>query len=71
MMPKREIVGFRQDVEGHWIADLACGHSQHMRHRPPFIERAWVVTEAGRAAKFGTRIECRLCGMEKAAEGDG
>lgn len=71
MVPERAIVGFRLDADGHWIADLACGHSQHMRHRPPFVERAWVVTAAGRAAKIGTRIDCRLCTVEEPAKSAG
>jgi tellurite resistance-related uncharacterized protein len=55
------VTGFRQDTEGDWVAELACGHGQHMRHRPPWTERAWVVTPGGRAAKVGVVIDCPLC----------
>ena len=55
------IVGFHQDDAGDWIAELACGHGQHMRHTPPWQERSWVTTEDGRQRKIGARIECVLC----------
>jgi hypothetical protein len=58
---RRAIVSFRQDEEGHWVAELVCGHSQHVRHKPPFVERPWVMTEQGRAAHIGTELECKLC----------
>jgi len=63
------ITGFRQDPEGDWIAELACGHTQHMRHRPPWQNRAWVTTEAGRAAKVGAAIECPSCRMPEPPDG--
>ncbi|SDG52538.1 Protein of unknown function [Limimonas halophila] len=59
--PQRAIVGFHQDDAGHWVAELACGHTRHMRHTPPFQNRAWVLTEAGRRAKLGVHIPCRKC----------
>ena len=55
------IVGFHQDADGDWIAELACGHGQHMRHRPPWTLREWVVTQEGRAEKLGVAIDCPLC----------
>ncbi|HVJ18093.1 MAG TPA: DUF3565 domain-containing protein [Polyangiaceae bacterium] len=55
------IVGFRQDDDGDWIAELACGHSQHMRHRPPWQLRAWVTTEDGRTGRLGAELDCPLC----------
>ncbi|WP_349257717.1 DUF3565 domain-containing protein [Povalibacter sp.] len=59
---QRCITGFRQDEEGHWIADLECGHSQHVRHNPPWFVRAWVTTEQGRCEALASmRLECRLC----------
>jgi tellurite resistance-related uncharacterized protein len=63
--PESSIVGFRQDEEGHWVADLACGHSQHVRHRPPMEVREWVVTEEGRRGRIGARLPCRLCRMPR------
>jgi putative acetyltransferase len=55
------IRGFHQDEEGYWVADLDCGHAQHMRHDPPWRERAWVMTESGRCSKMGGKVECREC----------
>lgn len=55
------IVGFHCDAEGDWVAELSCLHNQHVRHRPPFQERPWVTTDAGRAARIGSEIECPLC----------
>jgi hypothetical protein len=61
--PMRAITGFHQDDEGHWVAQLACGHSQHMRHQPPWQVRPWVVTEEGRGRMVGTAVPCRPCGL--------
>lgn len=58
---KRKITGFEQDEEGHWVALLDCGHRQHVRHKPPFIERPWVVERQSREAMIGETIECPLC----------
>ena len=55
------IVGFHEDDEKHWVAELSCGHQQHVRHRPPLIERPWVETEAGRLAKIGHAVVCAEC----------
>ena len=32
---QQAIVGFHLDEENHWVAELACGHGQHVRHDPP------------------------------------
>jgi len=58
---ERPITGFHQDAEHHWVAELSCGHFQHVRHNPPWIERPWVVTEAGRTAMLGHVLMCRKC----------
>lgn len=63
------IVGFHQDEVGDWVAELACGHGQHMRHRPPWQERPWVVTEAGRRTKLGAVIDCPLCDASRPPRG--
>ncbi len=65
----RSIVGFHADADGDWVAELSCYHRQHVRHRPPFQERAWVLDEAGRAARVGTPIECPLCDRAEFPEG--
>lgn len=57
----RKIVGYHQDEEGDWVAELECGHTQHVRHRPPWINRPWVVTPEGRASKLGQTLPCKLC----------
>ena len=58
---KRSILAFQRDEAGDLVARLDCGHRQHMRHRPPFIERPWTRTEAGRAAMIGKAVPCPLC----------
>lgn len=57
----RRITGFHQDADSHWVAELDCGHGQHARHDPPFVERPWVTTEEGRAARIGTALDCVRC----------
>lgn len=57
----RRIIGFHIDEEGDWVADLECGHTQHVRHRPPWFQRPWVVTEQGRASMLGYRLWCKYC----------
>jgi len=31
----QSIIGYHLDDQGDWVADLACGHGQHVRHQPP------------------------------------
>jgi tellurite methyltransferase len=58
---RRLITGFKIDEHGDWVAFLSCGHRQHVRHRPPFEERPWVVTEVGRRGKLGKPMDCIRC----------
>jgi hypothetical protein len=58
---KSRITGFTTDDEGHWVAELECGHRQHMRHRPPFERRDWVTTPEGRATRIGVAVNCKKC----------
>jgi hypothetical protein len=53
-----KIIGFHQDENGDWVAELECGHNQHVRHEPPWINRPWVVTQEGRAAFVGRDLPC-------------
>ena len=53
------ICGFHKDEENHWVAELECKHFQHVRHKPPFINRPWVVSEAGRSSMIGSTLECK------------
>ena len=57
----RKIVGFHVDAVGDWVADLECGHTQHVRHDPPWQNRPWVVTPEGRERFLGTALRCVLC----------
>jgi hypothetical protein len=57
----RRITGFHQDEELHWVADLECGHGQHVRHDPPWQVREWVTTSAGREQFLGRTLECVKC----------
>lgn len=58
---QQAIVGFYLDEENHWVAELACGHTQHVRHDPPWQNRPWVLTEQGRKKKLGVMLECKKC----------
>lgn len=57
----RKIVGYHKDDEDHWVAELECGHNQHVRHDPPFFKREWVTTQEGRDSRIGTELNCVLC----------
>jgi hypothetical protein len=57
----RPIIGFHQDEAGDWVAELACGHFQHVRHDPPWINRPWTQTAEGRAGALGRTLACRKC----------
>jgi hypothetical protein len=61
---RHQIIAFHQDEMGDWVADLDCGHGQHVRHNPPWMMRPWVVTEAGRRTRVGTELECKKCDEE-------
>jgi Protein of unknown function, DUF488/Protein of unknown function (DUF3565) len=63
--PASTIVGYHQDEEKHWVAELSCGHQQHVRHRPPFVDRPWVLTESGRLEKIGHSIACTECARSR------
>lgn len=63
---QQAIVGFHIDEEilrsdAAQVADLACGHTQHVRHDPPWQNRPWVLTEQGRKEKLGVMLECKTC----------
>src|SRR5215467_14450450 len=58
---KRKITGFHTDAENHWVAELECGHGQHMRHDPPWRERPWMATESGRQSRLGEEMDCVRC----------
>ena len=61
----RRIVAFHTDDENQWVADLECGHSQHVRHDPPWQQRPWVTTPEGRASRIGETLSCVKCVDER------
>ncbi len=66
---KRQITGFFRDEQGNWIAELDCFHRQHARHKPPFVLRPWVETEAGRNSQLGEMLNCVRCDRLEFPEG--
>ena len=67
---KQEIISFHQDDEGDWVAELACGHTRHVRHNPPWMNRPWVTTVQGRHKFIGVIIECKTCDEERGASSE-
>jgi hypothetical protein len=61
----RRIGGFHQDSFGQWMAELECGHSQRLRHAPPWVNRKWVTTLQGRTAALGVPLYCRRCSQDQ------
>lgn len=58
---ERKIIGYHLDEHQDWVAELDCGHGQHVRHKPPFFNRPWVTTREGRDKMLGTRLNCVRC----------
>lgn len=58
---EQKIVGFHQDEFSDWVADLECGHTQHVRHNPPWVTHPWVVTLQGRQEQLGAILNCKKC----------
>lgn len=67
----RKIVAFHQDDEGHWVAELECGHARHVRHLPPWQNRPWVTTAEGRQKALGQALGCTPCAAAPDAAGTG
>ena len=57
----QKIMSFHLDEEDHWVADLECGHTQHVRHNPPWQNRRWVTSEIGREEHIGIKLKCKKC----------
>lgn len=60
-MALRTIERLRPDDEGQWVAELSCGHAQHVRHDPPWQVREWTQSAEGRSSRIGTLLGCPLC----------
>lgn len=65
---RQTISGFHQDADSHWVAELTCGHQQHVRHEPPWQLRPWVLTESGRMTMLGRTLSCPECDHTDAVE---
>jgi len=61
------VYDFRQDEVGRWVVLLTCGHSYPVRHRPPYVNRPWVLTQEGRAERIGQPWRCKECEQRAAA----
>jgi hypothetical protein len=61
MAIEKKITGFHLDELDDWVADLECGHTQHVRHNPPWVTRPWVTTEQGRQQHMGSILLCKEC----------
>lgn len=65
---KQKITGYHKDADDHWVAELECGHNQHVRHDPPLISRPWVLTLEGRAERIGYELDCKRCEEEEESD---
>jgi len=64
----KAIIDYHLDDEKHWVARLACGHFQHVRHQPPFINRPWVLKQSTRTAMLGQQLNCIKCDQGAVAD---
>ncbi len=62
---KQPITGYHRDELDDWVAELDCGHNQHVRHNPPLVSRPWVETEAGRDSMLGYLLDCKKCDCDE------
>lgn len=58
---EQPIIGYHKDEHDDWVAELECGHNQHVRHNPPWVVRPWVTTEEGRNNHLGHNLNCKKC----------
>jgi hypothetical protein len=56
-----KIVDFHLDESLDWVADLECGHQQHLRHNPLWTNRHWVTTPQGRYEHLGYELQRLVC----------
>lgn len=65
---KQPITGYHKDELDDWVARLACHHTQHVRHNPPWQLRPWVVTAEGRESYLGYELDCKKCDRNEPAD---
>ena len=65
---KAAITAYHQDEHQDWVAELSCGHFQHVRHHPPFICRPWVIETLGREKMLGHPLNCVKCDQSLPAD---
>lgn len=58
---EQPIIGYHRDDENDWVAELECGHNQHVRHDPPWQLRPWVTSKEGREKHLGDMLDCKKC----------
>ena len=51
-----KITGFHLDEDNHWVADLSCGHTQHVRHNRPWQQREWILSDNRRNDFIGFEL---------------
>ena len=57
----RKIVDFHLDGNLDWIAQLECGHPQHILYSPLCNHRYWLTTPQGRLGYLGLELACPVC----------
>lgn len=68
---EQPITGYHKDENDDWVAELECGHNQHVRHDPPWQLRPWVVTEKGRQSHIGHLLKCKKCERDEPKDREG
>lgn len=58
---QRTILSFYKNERDHWTARLDCGHTQTVRHNPPWVNRRWILREETRRQRIGTSLNCKSC----------
>ncbi|QNL86287.1 Uncharacterized protein PPKH_0873 [Pseudomonas putida] len=46
------------------MVELSCGHTQHLRHQPPWQARPWVLDPQQRAQRIGQAFACGWCARQ-------
>lgn len=62
---EQPIIGYHKDEENDWVAELACGHNQHVRHDPPWQLRPWVTSPEDRERRLGFKLNCKKCNRDE------